>query len=119
MKRNNIFIPLLLFIFAATLSAQIPEKFQGRWDFDFPYDLDGYETGHFIITKDSVIVNYDSVKVELTAEWFDMKSDTLNFGYFFRHFMTNLELWLVHQSDSAGYMFDNHGHEGPIIRRKE
>ena len=114
--RKNIFIPLLLFIFAATLSAQIPEKYQGHWDWECLNAPDGFQNGTFKINADTIVIYYDYGDSYI-SDSINFESDTLMFSY---EMGVRVDCYVFMDSSSVkSYGYWNGG-EGPVtLTRKE
>ena len=116
MKKKNIFVPLLLFIFAATLSAQIPEKYQGNWDWECLNSPIGFQNGYFEINADSIYIYYDSGDSYI-SDSINIESDTLMFSW---ELGVIVDCYVFIDSSSVkSYAYWNGG-EGPVtLTRKE
>lgn len=116
MKKRNIFVPFLLFIFAATLSAQIPEKYQGSWDWECLNAPIGYQNGSLEIKTDSIFVYYDSGDSYI-SDSINFESDTLMYSW---EIGVRIDCYVFIESSSVKSYAYWDGGEGPVtLTRKE
>ncbi len=81
MKKIVAISTFILFALFLSANAQIPEKFQGTWDWTATNAAEGWDHGVTVVTKDSVFVNYTEIGIVIPSEWVTMRSDTLRMMY--------------------------------------
>lgn len=114
MKRKKTLLQLLLIIFSATLFAQIPEKFQGTWDWETTSDYRGWMK----YTQDSIFLQFENQNV-ITVDTIWYESDTLIIEFYNDTLGLDIGVRYTLTNDSTIYGKDNYGFKTTQIKRRE